>query len=112
MSVLKKNDYGEQDRNLEHVAKYFSYKLQSDFKIMLFDNQPKCSLVIYLLGRVVLVGFQKKIRYREKNVSHVEIIVTCDNMSYSISKQCSLKQMPNAPGIDLVFDERGILVRT
>jgi hypothetical protein len=102
-------------RKIEHWATLFSYKSQSDFKIMRFDNQPKCSFVKGLIGCMALVGFQKKMRYRYNVVSckvnDVANLVTYDNVSYSISKQCSLKQTLYAPTIDLVFGERGVLVR-
>jgi hypothetical protein len=65
---------------------------------------------------MVLVGVQIHMRYKDGNVSlrlnDMIYRVLCDSASYATSKACYVKQIPNAPGIDLLFGEKGTLVRT
>jgi hypothetical protein len=81
------------------------------FELLCFDNEPKCEVVQHLFGRMVLVAFQKNMRFRDGVVglciNDMANLVWPDNNSYSISKACSLKHTPNDPGIDFIFWRAG-----
>jgi hypothetical protein len=65
---------------------------------------------------MVLVGLQIHMRYKDGNISlrlnDMAYLVLCDSASNATSKACYVKQTPNAPGIDLLFGEKGTLMRT
>jgi hypothetical protein len=115
--VLMQHYYSShKKRNIKHGMTDFSFKSKTLYHLLRFDNNPKCRILQDLLGRMVFVGLQRLMRYKDGHavvhLNDMTNIVLCDSASYTTSKACSVEQTPNAPGIDLLFGEKGTLVKT
>jgi hypothetical protein len=91
-----------------------AYKTCAYTEILRFDNQMKCDILKDMLGHLVLVGFQKKIKYQYKTVhigtNTVANIINCDKTTEKKSQDATSKQSPSAPGVEMVFNDLDILV--
>jgi hypothetical protein len=87
----------------------YSFKNKTLYQLLHFDNTQKYSILQDVLGHMVLVGFQRHIRYKDGNLglhlNNMTNIVLCDSTSYATIKACFVKKTINAPGIDLIFGE-------
>jgi hypothetical protein len=83
--------------------------------LVLRQSYEICDILKDMLGHLILVGFQKKINYEYKTVhivtNTVANIINCDKTTEKKNQEATSNHSPSAPGVDMVFNDRGILVR-
>jgi hypothetical protein len=96
-AVLTQHYYSPiKKRKIEHGTTCYSFKSKTSYQLLRFDNNPKCSILQDVLVRMVRVGLQRHVRYKD---GHVDLrlnamtnLVLCDSASYATSKVCSIKK--------------------
>jgi hypothetical protein len=82
-------------RKVQHGFTAKAYNTRAYTEILHFGNQMKCDILKDMLGRLVLLGFQKKINYQYKTVhsgtTTVANIINCDKTMEKKSKEATSK---------------------
>jgi hypothetical protein len=95
-AVLTKHYYSpRKNQKIEHGMTGYSFKSKTSCQLLHFDNNPKYSILQDFLGRMVLVGLQRHMRYKDGHVglrlNDMTYLVLRDSASYATRKACSVK---------------------